>query len=305
MNQLSDLTIQPAGLAALPRAAAAALQWRLLLLWLVLLLIPTAVLAVPVWQTLGAMLDNSVYAAALAQRLDGVAFTDLIAAVNRNGGTLGMAGVIALVLTLLLSPLLSGMVVTAARHTAAVPHTGARAAGFGQLLTGAYTQYGRMLRMLVWAVLPLGAAAGAGWGLMHLADQYGATAILESDAQRVTYLAMAAAAVLLLLVHATLDAGRAVMAAEPRRRSAVKAWWAGLTLLVKRPLATLGVYLVISAVGLVMAAALGVARLNLPALGLGSAIGAFVVTQLAVLAVAWMRSARLFALVAITRPVSL
>ena len=44
-------------------AARNALQWRLLLLWAVLLLLPTLAATLPIWQMLGASLDQSIHAA--------------------------------------------------------------------------------------------------------------------------------------------------------------------------------------------------------------------------------------------------
>lgn len=280
------------GLTALPlaaRAARAALQWRLLLLWSACLLIPTLALALPFWKTLSASLDHSVHAPALAHSLDLLSVTDLLANHGKNVLTLNAAGIAAIVMTLLLSPLLSGMVIVAARAPAAP--------GFGTLLSGAFVEYGRMLRSLIWAVVPLGAALALGGGVLHLAGNYNQKAILESDASLVSCAALAVAALLFMLAHATLDAGRATLAVECRRTSAVKAWWRGLRLLLKRPLATFGVYAAISAGGLLLAALLALARLNVPPVGAAGLIGAFIVTQAIALALAWMRSARLFALI--------
>ena len=106
---------------------------------------------------------------------------------------------------------------------------------------------------------------------------------------------------LVLVAHATLDAGRAVLALDRRRTSAVLAWIDGMRLFRRRPFAALGVYLAVSALGLGLAAALAVARLNLPALGAGSFFGGLLLTQLAVLVLAWMRCARLFVLMELAR----
>jgi energy-converting hydrogenase Eha subunit B len=92
-----------------------------------------------------------------------------------------------------------------------------------------------------------------------------------------------------------------VLASDRRRRSAVKAWWAGVKLLWNRKLATLGTYAGITLAGLALAAVFAIARLNVPALGVGGFIAAFVLTQLAVVSLAWMRSARLFAMLELVR----
>jgi hypothetical protein len=276
------------------RAAGAALQWRLLLWWALLLLLPALAAALPVWQMLSASLDRSVYAGQLAARLDMIAIGDLVGGIaERWGPALSAGGLVALVLTLLLSPLLSGMTIAAARAPARL--------GMGALLAGGAQEYGRMLRMLVWAAIPLGIAGALAGAAFHAAGNTAATAVLESDAVHASRVATLVAALLLLLVHATIDAGRALLGSERRRTSAVLAWWGGVKLLLRRPLALLGSYLVITALGLAIAALLALARLQVPALGPGGTVAAFLLTQLAVLALGWMRSARLFALIALAR----
>ena len=50
-----------------------------------------------------------------------------------------------------------------------------------------------------------------------------------------------------------------------------------------------------------LAALLAVARLHVPALGGAGTVGAVLLAQLAVLVLGWMRSARLFAMMALVR----
>jgi hypothetical protein len=169
------------------------------------------------------------------------------------------------------------------------------------LLAGGAQEYGRMLRMLVWAAVPLGIAAFASGIAFDMAGRVAEAAILESEARRASWIATAVAALVLLVVHATIDAGRAVLARDKRRSSAVLAWGAGLKLLLRRPLALLGTYLLTTAVGLFVAALLALARLQVPALGTGGTLAAFLLTQLAVVVLGWMRCARLFALMALAR----
>jgi hypothetical protein len=63
----------------------------------------------------------------------------------------------------------------------------------------------------------------------------------------------------------------------------------------------LGLYFGITALGLGLAGLLAVARLNFPALGAGSFLGGLLLAQLAVLALAWMRCARLVGLMELAR----
>jgi hypothetical protein len=275
-------------------AGRAALQWRLLLWWAVLLLLPTIVAALPMWELLSASLDHSVYAARLAERLDMIAYADILhGAREQYAPALGAGSLVALVLTLLLSPLLAGMALAAARAPAPL--------GSGALLATGAQAYPRMARMLAWSVVPLGVAGLVGSSAHHLAGQIAETALLESDAERAAHLATLAAVVLLLLAHATVDIGRAMLAADRRRTSVIGAWWQGCGQLARRPLALLGTYLAVTAAGLVIAALLAFARVHVPALGTVGTAGAVVLAQLVVLVLGWMRMARLFALTALLR----
>jgi hypothetical protein len=285
---------RPAGMRSALRATRGALQWRLLLWWALLLLLPTVAAALPLWQMLAASLDHAVSAARLAERLDMIAFADLVgAARERHAAALGTGGLVALALTLLLSPLLSGMAIAAARAPQRL--------GMGALLAAGAHEYPRLARMLVWSAVPLGVAGLLGGGAWRLAGKAAETALLESDAERAAQLALLATSVLLLLAHATVDVGRAVLAADRRRTSAVAAWWRGCGLLLRRPLALLGTYLAVTAAGLAVAALLALARTRVPALGTAGTIGAVVLAQLVVLVLGWMRGARLYALLALVR----
>jgi len=276
------------------RAAGAALQWRLLLWWTVLLLLPALAATLPVWQMLSASLDHSVYAAQLAHRLDMIAIADIMGAAQDRWTPAISAGSLAgVALTLLLSPLLSGMTIAAARSPARL--------GMTALLAAGAQEYARMLRMLIWAAIPLALAGALAGMLFQASGRSAATALLESDARHAARSAALLAALLFVVVHATVDAGRALLGSERRRRSAVAAWWGGVKLLLRRPLALLGTYLVITLLGLAVAALLALARVQVPALGTAGTVAAFLLAQLVVVVLGWMRSARLFALMALAR----
>jgi len=290
----TDTILAPAAPAAHTVGVRTALQWRLLLWWALLLLLPTVVATLPLWQMLSASLDHSPYAARLAERLDMIAFADLVgAAKDGHAPALGAGGIVGLVLTLLLSPLLSGMAIAAARAQ--------QAPGFGALPAAGMQWYPRLARMLAWSIVPLGVAGLLGAEAYRLAGKVAGTALLEADAQRAAHLALLATVALLVLAHATVDAGRAVLACDHRRRSAVAAWWRGCGLLLRRPLALLGTYVIVTAIGLVVAGLLAIARTRVPALGTPGTIGAVVLAQFVVLVLGWMRAARLFALMALVR----
>lgn len=279
--------------AAVQRAARASFQWRLLVLWMLWMLIPTAILGLTMWSMLRSVFDFSVHAPAIAQQLDMTVLADVMAAHGKNAMAFNHAGVLALVATLLISPLLSGMAASAARASETL--------GFRALTAGGLAEYPRMFRMLLWSMVPLGLAAALGGAAMDAASDHGATVVQASDGQLPSMLAIVAMALLLAIAHATLDAGRAALIIERRRTSAVKAWWSGCKMLLRSPLATFGVYLSISAVGLLLAALLVVVRINVPGANLPGFIAAFLVVQLTVAVLGWMRSARLFALVELAR----
>ncbi|QBE62582.1 hypothetical protein [Pseudoduganella lutea] len=274
-------------------AARAALQWRLLLLWLALLLLPAVLASLPVWTLLARELDHSVHVAALARALDMVALADLGAAFERERDTMAATGLGALLVTLLLSPLLTGAAVTAARAP--------QPPRLRELLAGAGEQYPRMARMLAWAVVPLGAAALLGSWLADAARQHADRAITYADTLPWQLAAATAAVVVVVLANVTVDAGRAMLAIDRRRTGAVRAWGAGLRLLAQRPGGVLLAWLVPTVAGLTLAALLGWCRLHVPAIGPVGTLGALLLAQLVVLVLAWMRVTRLFALVALAQ----
>ena len=284
---------QPTFAQVVGNAARNALQWRLLLLWAVLLLLPTLAATLPIWQLLGDALDQSPQAAVLARALDMTAVSDLMQVYKRYDTAVGNGALVALLLTLLLSPLLSGMTLAAARAPQRL--------GLGGLLGGGMLEYGRLLRMLLWSAVPLGGAFLLGGLAAAQLRSLGNNAILESTADHANLAGTLVIGLFLVLAHATVDAGRAVLAADRRKTSAVRAWGEGVMLVVRRPLAVLGAYGMITIVGLVLAGVVALVRIRVAPIEGWSFFGALVLTQLAVMAVAWMRAARLFALMALVR----
>ncbi len=281
--------------ASVPRAARAAFQWRLLVLWMLWMLIPTTILAMPMWNMLGANLDYSLYAAEIAQRMDMTVFTDLMGQQSKNAMAFNTSGVLAVLATLLVSPLLSAMAAAAARSPEVL--------GFGALTAAGLADYPRMFRMMLWSIVPLGLAAMIGSMGLGMAEAHSARTTLESSANTAAMAATVVMAVLLVLAHATVDAGRAALAIERRRTSVIKAWWHGCGMLLRRPLATLGAYGLITAAGLAVGAALVIARIQVSGAG-ASVLGFFAIlllVQATVAVVGWMRSARLFALMDVAR----
>jgi len=272
--------------------------WRIVIVWIGITLIPTAVVSVPAGRLLSAQLDHSVHASAWAQKLDVSVVGDLILNVRESAPVLEGALLISLLLTSVFWPLLTGMVVASARE--------ARAQGFVVLIQGGVREYGRMLRTLLWSAVPLGIAGAIGVWALHFVHKRAEAAILESQVAREHLLAVILLSALLIAAHATVEAGRAQFALDIHRRSAVKAWWRGLRLVCAHPVAALGSYILITAIGLILVALLAIARINSPHATFSGTLVSLALTELIAAAAIWMRIARLLALIQIARaPASL
>lgn len=278
---------------SLAAGSAAMLQWRLLLIWVLLSLLPALLMALPFWRLLGGSFDYSVHAQALASELDMVALADVVQNYSRSGAAVPLGLMLAAALTLLLSPFLTGMAMSAARAPVRQ--------GFAALVAGGLQDYPRMARMLAVALLPLIIAVIFGSVARGFADRYSETALLASNAALASLAATIVMALLLVLAHASLDCGRAILALDRRRRSAFIAWWHGCKFLLRRPLAVLGAYLPVTLVALLVAGALTVGRAHLAGIDGARLTAAFLLTQLVVLVLAWMRTARLFAMIDLAR----
>lgn len=273
------------------QSARRALQWRLPVLYVVTLLLSLAIVAAPAWIMLDEQLSYSVHAATLARQLDLATITDLWAAGRHHALAVQLALAAAAVCTVLLSPLLAGATVTAARSPAPLP--------MRALLEGGVAEYPRMLRMLVWSALLMGAALWCGSFIQGLVQPD--ESLLPDDGAVAAHMADIVMALLVWGAMVSADAGRAMLAADRRRRSAIGAWRDGVALLWRKPQAA-GSYLVLGAIGFGAAGALGLARLHFPSgTGAGDA-AALVLAQAIALLLAWFRAARLFALVAVARP---
>ncbi len=276
------------------QACRQALQWRLLLLWTILLALPTLLLIVPSWLVLGRLLDYSVHAARMAASADVALLGDLISlAIGEKAEVMSLTLILSMLVTLLLSPLMSGMAVTALRA--------ARPPGFAALLQGGAQEYGRMGRLLLLGLLLLGAGLAGFAGLQSLAQKQAESAILHSDTLLTGYGSLAAGFLLLALLHAILDSARADFALDTRRRSAFKALWRGLKSVCRRPLLTLWYYGSITLLAMLLILPLLWLRINVPHAAWPGFLFALLLMQVVVAILAWMRNARLFALAAIAR----
>ena len=283
-------------LGAAARAPLAAMQWRLLLLWVLALLLPTAVVGLPLWRTLSGLLDHSVHAQAWATQFSALMFGDTVAALSDSADWFRGAAMLGLLLTVLLSPFLNGMVIGSGRA--------GRVLGFGQLLQCGILEYGRMFRLMLWSILPYAVMAALIGIVFHAVDRVDGKAVLESQVDSASHIAIGAAVLLFVLAQAIVESGRAAFIADNGLRSATRALGRGFMQLLRRPFSTLLCYLLISLIGYAIALALGVGRVHTPAIGVGGLVLAVLLAQLVVLVLGWVRVARVFALAEVARSLS-
>lgn len=270
-----------------------AMQWRLLLLWVLLMLIPAIVVALPLARSLGDMLNHSVHADEWARGFDALMFGDMVRGLMDSSGAIGGAFFAALIITLLLSPLLNGMIVGSGRA--------GRSLGFGHLLQSGVVEYGRMFRLMLWSLLPYALAAFALKTISGVIDDKADAAVLETQAIAAKHSLVWVMALAVVLAQVIVESARAAYIADPQLRSATVALWRGLLQLLRRPLSSVFAFLLVSAIGFGIAFALGVTRANTTAAGGMNLLLAFLLTQLMVLSIGWMRIARLFSLAEVAR----
>lgn len=276
------------------RTVRVATQWRLLLLWALLLSLPTAIVALPLWRSLAAILDHSIHAQAWANHFSAIMFGDLMGVLTQGSfAWFGATFLLGLLLTLVLSPFLNGMLVGGGRS--------GRVLGFGELLQCGIYEYGRMFRVMLWSILPYAvviAVVGAGFAW---ADKVGDHAVLESKADAASHAVFWLLGILWIVAQTVVESTRAAFIADVRLRSATRAFGRAWLQLFRRPCTSLIYFVLISLVGYVVAFGFGLARAHTPAVGALGWLFAVLLTQLVVIAIAWAHIARVFALAEVAR----
>ncbi|MGC4001399.1 MAG: hypothetical protein QM767_29650 [Anaeromyxobacter sp.] len=263
-------------------------RWRVLALFSTLALVASAAAVLPLWAYLAGQLDHAVGPDATGPVTTGL-LLELTRGLSENGGgvSIGLGLVGGLALSLLLGPWSAGAAMAEARAEAPLR--------FRALLGAAGQLYGRLLRLWLVALIPLGAAAGVSAALVHHAGDRAAHALTEAEALAAQRHGLWGALAVVFLAQLTVEAARAELAARPERRSALLAWAAGSWLVLRRPVRTLvsgalGVALALLASGAFMAL-----RGRLPS-GAGFTALGFLLATLASAGVAWGRAVRLGAL---------
>jgi hypothetical protein len=270
-------------------------QWRYLLVYVVGTLIPALVLYAPAHGFLETLFDHSTRESELVPALDSAAFFEIIKqlgapeAPDLHGATHTML----LFALFLVGPSLAGAAAVVADRNAP-PR-------IREVLAAAGAYYPRMLRMVFVSMVPLGVAIALSAVILHFVHKSATHEVLETAATRNSLMAGIGVAVLVWLALSTVEVGRAVLVAEPERRSAFLAWWRGVRFFVRRFPSVLGLCLVTTLVALVMALGLTALRLRLNVTGPALIVIEFLVAQGAIAILGWGRSSRLAGLVAMLR----
>jgi hypothetical protein len=281
-------------IAILVRSVWRALQWRLLILTPVVMLAASAASLVWLWQFFGAQLDHSPRWQSLTT-LDSSGFAALAKALTAPGAGTGLVSslITSVVLGLVLSPFVAG--------AALVVATEDDRPRLADLLAGAARYYPRLFRMQIAAIVPLAIAAVAAAGVHAWASHVADHATEDAATHTSSRIAWAVTLVAVFVAQLVIDAGRARLAVEPARRSAVVALGAGIKLLVRAPVSALVIGLVASAASLASAAALLVLRQRIEQTSPAAVVGAFALGQFAVAAIGWGHAVRLCGLVELVR----
>lgn len=281
------------GIGAFFAALVGGVQWRLIVIWVLLMLLPTCAAVLPIKNVLGSVLDHSVHSAAWAKQFDMLPMFDAFMHIGKQSAGIQGASALAMLLTLLLAPFLTAMIVATLRAQ--------RGLGFGELMHGGLGDYWRLFRLMLWSLLPFGIAIGIAAAAFGWADKSAEAATLQAVADSHHHIALWIAVLVLVLAHATMESARAQLAADPGLRSATRAFGRGFKMLLSRPLATLGLYLGTSVLGYGLVLLVGMWRIHTPAIGGVGTVLAFGLAQLIVVVLAWQRIARLHGLTTLAR----
>ena len=270
-------------------AARRSAQHRLIILWIVALGVPTVLFVTPVYLLLAKHLNHSIDSAAIAAHLDLRVLIDLPGVLFAFPEAVGAASVASILIGFASYAWLNGLAVGASRFKPNV--------SYSVLIAAANSQYWRMFRMGLWALVIVGIAlaiaSAAGSGI----ERADAEAVVASSLDTVKLLHNLFTLLLLALAQCSLEVGRAFLAIDPRRRSVIRSWWNGVAMLIRHPIRLIAAWLVPSLLSVLLSAALMLLRLNINQGGVIGLAAAFVIAELVVAWMAWMRITKLYALI--------
>ena len=278
----------------LRRSLVRAAQWRLLSLQLILLALSGWIAVQPWADFLERQLGFVPHARELANRLSAPVALDLIAQLNGpESGHPEQSMLVASILALLFGALFAGATLAVA--------TSEEPLASRELFAGGATYFGRMFRTLFAALVPIGLAGALLASVIKRSENVREAALTESAASSSARLSAILAGVVVLVVILWLDAARAQFAAQPVRRSAFFAVFAGGLLLLRRPLRSLWIGLGTLAISLVVASIFLLLRQHLEQASAGKVLLALLLSQAALASLAWGRAARLMAFCELAR----
>ncbi len=287
MNSLSFRPLQAFGV-----SVRSATRLRLLVLLMALSALPALFAAIPFALAVGIPLQHHPQGGEWPSSIDSDTWLDVLRSASETGANnlTAFGAVVSMLLALVLSPIAAGLTVSQIQAD--------RALSFRALMVGSGEWFGRMFRLGLASILPLAAAGALLAGLNVWLTRATSHALTETRALRMENAFMGAAFASLGLVFLSVDAGRAVFAASPHRRSAFLAWTSGAWLVMRRPLSSIAFGSAGLAMGLLAALALTYTRNALPAAAVPFSV---LLAAGASVAIAWGRSVRLGFLTALAR----
>jgi hypothetical protein len=157
-----------------------------------------------------------------------------------------------------------------------------------------------MFRMMLMALLPIALALLVARLGSRLVDHYGESAVLESKVDHLQWAVAVVVAIVFAYANSTVDAGRASLALEPTRRSAIKAWWRGLKFATRHFLRSVILYLAITALAALALSIALLLRIHLHSASFTGLVVGLLLAQLTTAILGWMHYARLFGMVELT-----
>ena len=270
----------------LSRQMRRALDFRLVLFWLVASLIPTLLVALPLAGILRDVLDFSAYSDALAQRLNLDALSALGAAYQRSELAIQTNVTLAWVCTLLCAPMLTAL--------AAALFMASDKSPWSRLWLTGLSDYGRWFWLHLSAflvyLLGFGTAAIVAASAEIWVEEY----VNANSFAKVQIVSWLAAVLIALITHFFVEIARAEYILDTRLRFPPRAFLRALSR--RQLLRRFSGYLIVCSAGTSLLLLLFVLRQRLGGASLAAMGLTLILAQCSVAAIAWMRTARLFVL---------